>query len=112
MTGVPVPPFQRTFDENSPFWNRSREMNLIFLRMMQHQANARLRAFGFVFLNEVFELLGLTRTSEGQLYGWWWNSENGDSYIDFGIDENLSPDHDIPLDFNVDGIIYNLIEGS
>jgi hypothetical protein len=80
-----------------------------------------LRARGHLFLNEVYAGLGLSHTKAGAIVGWVFdrNNENGDNFVDFGF---LSPETDMPydfnlgkngailLDFNVDGIIYDKIE--
>jgi hypothetical protein len=85
----------------------------MFLRAQQQWANDRLHAHGYIFLNEVYEALGLERSQAGQLVGWKLNG-NGDGYVDFGLysigDESnrafvnaLEPV--VLLDFNVDGPI-------
>lgn len=106
-------PYARFFDEYSRNWTKTPEYNLLFLRSQQDWANDRLRAYGFVFLNEVYEALGLERSQAGQIVGWKLNSD-GDGFVDFGLysigDENnrafinaLEPT--VLLDFNVDGPI-------
>jgi hypothetical protein len=86
---------------------------------VQNYCNDQLKSRGHFFLNEVFTELGLKHTEAGAVVGWRWNKGSGDDYIDFGIWEGKS--HElrdlyngragaIGLDFNVDGVIYNLIE--
>lgn len=113
-TGDVMPsPYARFFDEVSPNWTRNPEYNLLFLRSQQDYANDRLKAHGFVFLNEVYESLGFPRSQAGQVVGWKINSE-GDNFIDFGLysifDESSRAfvngvEHTVLLDFNVDGPI-------
>jgi hypothetical protein len=71
-----------------------------------------------VFLNEVYEQLGIPASRAGAVVGWT-ILPGGDGYIDFGIfdGENSSArmfvnghEKSILLDFNVDGVIYNKIE--
>ena len=106
-------PYARFFDAGSVNWSKTPEYNLMFLRGQQDWANDRLRAHGFVFLNEVYESLGLERSQAGQIVGWKQNG-NGDGFIDFGLyaigDEGnrafvniIEPV--VLLDFNVDGPI-------
>ena len=81
-------------------------------------ANDRLNAKGFVFLNDVYKDLGLEQIPAGQAVGWYKNNKRGgDNFVDFGIFENPDRFNDfmagregsIWLDFNVDGVIYDLI---
>lgn len=100
-------------------WNSDNEYNLMFLKAQERYANDLLRARGHVFLNEVYDLLGIPRTKAGQVVGWVYNEDSvwGDNFIDFGLyADNLSYSdfvngHDpaILLDFNVDGNIWDLM---
>jgi hypothetical protein len=111
-------PYARFFDELSTSWSRDAEINFIFLKNQQNYFNDKLRARGFVFLNEVYEQLGIPASRAGAVVGWT-ILPGGDGYIDFGIfdGENSSArmfvnghEKSILLDFNVDGVIYNKIE--
>lgn len=103
----------------NPNWSPVPEYNLMYIRQIQGRMNQLLRANGHVFLNEVYDELGLNRTKAGQVVGWVWNSDNGDDWIDFGVftDRTLERVHDymvgreneLLLDFNVDGPIMDLI---
>ena len=100
-------------------WEPNNEYNLMFLKAQQNHLNDMLRIKKRIFLNEVYEALGLPRTVAGQIVGWTYNTEKptGDNYIDFGIyasDLNYSDfiygNDPILLDFNVDGPILNTIK--
>jgi hypothetical protein len=109
--------YARFFDELSPSWSKEPEYNLVFLRCQQNYANDMLKTRGHVFLNEVYDMLGIGRTKPGQVVGWML-SENGDNFVDFGIYDGNDRARDfvngregsILLDFNVDGLIYDKIE--
>lgn len=113
-------PYSKFFDEGSVNWTKDPEYNLMFLRDQERYANEKLKARGHVFLNEVYDMLGIPRTEAGQVVGWIYdkNHPNGDNYIDFGI-YNLNREanrnfvngyeRSILLDFNVDGPIMNMI---
>lgn len=100
-------------------WNTNPERNVIFLRCQQNYANDILQSRGHVLLNDVYDSLGLERTSAGAVVGW--VRGHGDDYVDFGIfgdndqDANRLLDYvtgredEVLLDFNVDGVIYDLI---
>lgn len=109
--------YAKFFDETTPNWKPDPEFNRIFLQAQQSYANQLLRSRGHLFLNEVYDMLGLDRTREGSVVGWFLGKD-GDNYVDFGIFEGFSRkarefvngrEHSILLDFNVDGLIYNLI---
>lgn len=106
-------PYAQLFTEGNPNWMPNSDNNWFFLKSQQNFWNDRLNSYGFVFLNEVYESLGLPRTKEGQLVGWVAGEKNGDGYIDFAIEaarEFMTGAEDsIWLDFNVDGAIIELI---
>jgi hypothetical protein len=89
--------------------------NATFIRIQQQWANDMLMGTGYIFLNEVYKMLGLEPTPAGQLVGW--VKGNGDDYIDFGILDDpyegmrfVSGDEaSVLLDFNVDGVVWDLI---
>ena len=115
--------YARFFDEGCRAWEKDSETNLFFLRAEQNYANDRLRSRGYLFLNEVYERLGIPTTKAGQSVGWIYNPNDpehkGDNYVDFGIyDMHREKCRDfvngyervILLDFNVDGDITNDFE--
>lgn len=119
-TDAPGSIYARFYDEESSRnWSTNPDINTAFLRTVQNYMNDRLRIRGHVFLNEVYDELGLSHTKPGAIVGWRWNKDSGDDYIDFGIwDSSKEVVSDffngregaILLDFNVDGVIYDKIE--
>lgn len=112
--------YARFFDEACPAWEKNSEYNLMFLRAQQQYANDLLQSRGHLFLNEVYDMLGIPRTKAGQVVGWVYSKTNpvGDNFVDFGIyDIHRETNRDfvngyersILLDFNVDGNIWDLI---
>lgn len=112
--------YARCFDNGCTGWSKDAEYNLMFLKRQQQYATDKLRAQGFLFLNDVYEMLGIPKTKAGQIVGWVYDEKNpiGDNYVDFGIyDINRETHRDfvngyeptIWLDFNVDGNILDLI---
>lgn len=117
--GVKYSDYARIFDEFNPEWKDNPERNLCFLNAQQRYANDRLKARGFVTLNEVYEMLGFEPSDAGVHVGWVYRPDNdrGDNYIDFGIFNVSSPaardfvngyEPAIVLDFNVDGYLYSI----
>lgn len=111
--------YARYFTKECSSWSPNPEYNLIFLRCQENYANDLLRARGHVFLNEVYDMCGLPRSVAGQVVGWSMLS-GGDEFVDFGLfdgdsmhfrDHVNGPDGAILLDFNVDGVMYDKIEG-
>ena len=103
----------------NPHWEPNNEYNLMFIKAQENYANDLLKAKKRLFLNEVYEMLGLPATKAGQVVGWVYDPKNpiGDNYVDFGLySDNLSysdfvngMDPAILLDFNVDGNIWELM---
>lgn len=112
--------YARFFDDGCRGWEKDSEMNLMFLRAQQNYANDLLRTRGHLFLNEVYDMLGIQHTKAGQVVGWVYDPENGsgDNYVDFGIYDIHKPkardfvngyERTILLDFNVDGPILDCL---
>ena len=109
--------YARFYDDGCTGWDKDAEYNLMFLKAQQQYANDKLIAKGYLFLNEVYDMLGIPQSKEGQIVGWIYNLENptGDNFVDFGIyDVNKENARDfvngyeqtILLDFNVDGNVW------
>lgn len=110
--------YARFFDETNRNWVRNVDNNRMFLRAQQNWANDKLQARGHLFLNEVYEMLGMEHTKPGAVCGWVFNRGDGDKFVDFGIFNGDSVaarefvnghNYSILLDFNVDGPILDLI---
>lgn len=112
--------YARFFDDGCTGWTKDSEQNLYFLKCQQNYANERLQKKGYLFLNDVYEMLGIPKTKAGQIVGWIYDKKNpvGDNFVDFGIyNMNREKARDfvngyertILLDFNVDGNILDLI---
>ena len=106
--------------EGNPGWTKDPEFNLMYLKKQQAYANDLLKSRGYLFLNEVYEILGFPRTAAGQQIGWIYDEKNpiGDNFVDFGIydihDEQKvnfvnGYERSIILEFNHDGNILEYI---
>lgn len=113
--------YAKFFDQTSSAWVKDAELNLAFLKGQEAWANQKLRNQGYLFLNEVYDSLGMNRTRAGQTVGWIYDDKNpvGDNCVDFGIYTNRLENRrfvngletSILLDFNVDGdILYKIDE--
>lgn len=107
-------PHWKFFDEGNPNYTKDAEINKLFVQCQQNYANDLLRARGHVFLNEVYQSLGMDHTSAGSVVGWV-ISKDGNNFIDFGLTRPENArfangwERSILLDFNVDGVIYDKI---
>ena len=112
--------YARFFDESCSSWNKSQFHNQMFLKQQQNYANDLLKAQGYLFLNDVYKMLGMDVAPYGQVVGWIYDEKNpvGDNFVDFGLydlnDEAKrlfinGRERTILLDFNVDGNILDLI---
>ena len=112
--------YARFFDAASSNFAKYPEYNMMFLRRQQDYANEMLKSRGHLFLNEVYDLLDIPRSRAGQVVGWVYDKDgntNGDNYVDFGLYRNDQGtrrfinglEYNILLDFNVDGVIYDMI---
>ena len=111
--------YTRIFDESSCYWSKTPDYNQMFLIGRERYANDKLNAQGYLFLNDVLEMLDLPKTKEGQMVGWVKDPKIGrDDYVDFGIfNANKKSNREfingyepsIWLDFNVQGNILDLM---
>ena len=106
--------------EGNPGWSKDPEFNLMYLKKQQAYASDKLKAQGYLFLNEVYEMLGFPKTAAGQQIGWIYDEKNpiGDNFVDFGlydIHDNRKiafvngDERAVLLEFNHDGNILEYI---
>ncbi len=105
------------FDGDSPQFRTDNTYNEFFLKAQQNYANQKLQATGHVFLNEIYDMLGVERSKAGAVVGW--VKDHGDNFVDFDIYNPFNAPHgeiepgpatkQMLLDFNVDGVIYDII---
>jgi hypothetical protein len=109
--------YTRIYDDGNKNWSKSPERNMMFLRSIEKFANDRLNAYGYLFLSDVLDDLGMPETESSRVCGWT-KDGGGDGYVDFGIFENLQTSQaardfingyepTILLNFNCDGYIAN-----
>lgn len=103
------------FDSNSTEWQPDYTYNFGYLTGLEAYMNTVLSGRGHLFLNEVYDQLGVPRTDAGAVCGWVYKGKGNDGYVDFGLSDyekhkdfltGLTPD--VLLDFNVDGVIVDV----
>lgn len=79
--------YSRLFYEGNPGWDPDPRFTMMFLKEQQRYANKLLKKRGYLFLNEVYKMLGFSIIPEGQYIGWIYDEENpiGDNRVDFGL---------------------------
>jgi len=101
---TPNTPVIVTFDRHNRNWQDGEGYNYLFLQSQNRYLNDKLKAQGHLFLNEVFDTLGFSRTSKGALEGW-----ISPGYIEFVMERYEGGD--IAIGLTPDGVIYDKIEG-
>jgi hypothetical protein len=105
--------YARFFDESNQYWEKDAELNLMFIKQQENYANDLLKANGYLFLNDVYKMLGMSRTKAGQVVGWIYDDTSPveNKKVDFGIYREKAVDflsgrtNVILLDFNVGNIL-------
>ena len=118
----------QVFDKYSERWRTSWTPRQVwnYLIDIENEMNDKLAINKHLFLNEVYDRLGLPRTSEGQVVGWIITPNNKhdtlDTRVSFGLREMPAEAREdfmretyneniwIRLHFNPDGLIYNMID--
>lgn len=102
------------YDANNPSWCKDPGYNQTFLDNQQYWANVLLQKQGHLFLNEVYDLLKIPQTREGQLLGWVYKDlGDNDTFVTFGHHNDgefvAGFKRDVMLEFNIHGPILELI---
>lgn len=78
--------YARFFDSNSKYWyDEPRECNTMFLRIQEDYCNYILKKEGKVYLNQVYDMLGLPITDPDSRLGWKYDPDKGKQQVDFGV---------------------------
>ena len=95
------------FDDRCSGWTKDRDANLIFVKCQESYCNDLLKSRGWLFLRDVYEMLGVQVTKESCLVGWIFEENNkiGDNFVKFDIHE--ADNSNFFVDFNVDGNIID-----
>ena len=111
-TDIDISQYARWFDTDYVQWTRDPVYNKMVLKHQQEYCNDLLKAKGYLFLNDVYEILSIPKSKAGQVVGWIY--DEGKS-IDFGLNNDINRDFMMCvkdkalLNFNVDGIILDRI---
>ena len=108
-------PYAVFFDETCTGYTDDADYNKNTLILLQARFNERLKRIGYVYLNEIYEALGVEKTEAGHVMGWRYAphdpNHEGDNVIDFNMWDIRSRANRrfingyepvVLLDFNVD----------
>lgn len=118
--------YARIFDQDNDNWSEIPHNNQYFIKMVLQHARDALTVNGYLFLSDVYDMLGFKRTAASTQVGWVSKpeyDENGkqknDTFVDFGLWANGmhkgkewvngNPGAFL-LDFNVDGVITHVLD--
>lgn len=109
-------PYDLIFDEMIDEWQPDAQYNKWHLAQVEDTANRRLRTQGYLFLNDVYRMIGRYNSGamivkpEGQIVGWLYdpNNENLQNCVKLSLDK-MHGDRNVVLHFNVDGPIIDKI---
>ena len=101
--------------ETAPLtWQNSYAANKTFIRATLKHAQYILDTKGYIFLNDVYEALGMPRTATGAVVGWMID-DDGDNFIDadlqpYNYEDVWKDEPNFILNFNCQGLIYDKFE--
>ena len=70
INDVPDDPFDRLFCESNPNFEKDPNRNMFWLDQKLTYAQYLFDRDGYLYLNDVYDLLGFNKTRAGQVYGW------------------------------------------
>lgn len=113
----PNVPYHATVDRTNEHWCKNPVNTWLQAKSIQAKLNSRCAAKGFLSLNEAREALDLPWIPEGQFVGWYKNGKSR-GVVDFGLADRFEDQvwaqvnysDALPITFNVDGNIYNVLK--
>jgi hypothetical protein len=103
-------PYSCVIDETKRgIFQESLDFNINFVRIQQNNMTNKLRAQGYLFLNDCYDCFDVSHTAIGQICGWFIEDNDSVDYVDITI----TPLHDgrgsFMLDFNVVGNVFQML---
>lgn len=105
--------YAQIFDDHCSLWQDNCAANLNMLQIQEKVLTDKLRRNGHLFLNEVYDAIGMDRTPVGARAGW--IIGKGDDYVSFNLQDFNNRaflcgwEPSVWLDFNCCGEIWDLI---
>lgn len=99
--------YAQSFNDSNPNWSDDHMTRRMFFEAQEKAANDRYRADGYLFLNSVYDSLGMNQTRAGHSVGWVHDDPENEGVVFVLMDQ---PDGSIYVDFNVQGAIVNRVK--
>ena len=106
MTG----PYAVLWDGRSSTFQPNPEYNLHFIKLQEDHLTDKLRAQGYLFLNQVLEAFDIPVTPHGQFVGWIIPSDRSDDFVEIKWTEMYNQQRSLMLDFNVAGDVAWMLD--
>lgn len=103
-------PYAALWDERSSVFQHLPEYNIHYIKLQEDFLTDKLRARGWLSLNDVYEAFDLPATQSGQLCGWIIPSDKSDDFVEIKWTEMYNQQRSIMLDFNVAGMIAHMLD--
>lgn len=71
----------KCFSCNHPLWTNNKERNKMIVDSVLDYCYAKFRARRYLFLNEVYQELGIPMTKQGQIAGWVFDKDHAEDYM-------------------------------
>lgn len=71
----------KCFGCTQPLWTNNKELNKRMVDMELEYCYAKFKAQRYLFLNEVYQKLGIPCTRQGQLAGWVFDKDHAEDYM-------------------------------
>jgi hypothetical protein len=103
-------PYAVLWDERSSTFQHLPEYNIHYIKLQEDFLTDKLRADGYLFLNDVYKAFDIPVTQNGQLVGWIIPSDQSDDFVEIKWTEMYNAQRSIMLDFNCAGLVYHMLD--
>ena len=103
-------PYAVIWDETSGVFQDADEYNHHYIRIKEQMFTDKLRAQGYLFLNDIYEAFDIPVTATGQVCGWIIPSDKSDDFVEIKSIRMRDFQRSLMLDFNVAGVVYQMLD--
>lgn len=103
-------PYSVIWDERSSVFQDDPAYNVSLVRIQEQLLTDKLRADGYLFLNDIYKRFDIPATQTGQLCGWMIPHPTSDDFVEIKIIPMRDLNGSVALDFNVAGVVYDMLD--